>query len=137
MLRLALLAGVLVGLAGFVVLAYRREWHWTGLPAAPGVGDAEDRPAKTLWDWLQLLGIPLALASLAFLLNAAQSGREQQREDQRATRQRIVEDRRAAQQDVRVADAEQRLAGGLRRRPCWPPRRRDRLNWREMGLCSS
>jgi hypothetical protein len=36
MLRLALLAGVLVGLAGFVVLAYRREWHWTGLPAAPG-----------------------------------------------------------------------------------------------------
>jgi uncharacterized protein YjbI with pentapeptide repeats len=44
-------------------------------------------PAKTLWDWLQLLGIPVVLATLAFLLNDAQSSRELQREDQRAARQ--------------------------------------------------
>jgi uncharacterized protein YjbI with pentapeptide repeats len=107
MLRLALLAGVFVGFSVVVMLAYRREWQWTGLPAARGVGgNADDRPAKTLWDWLQLLGIPLALASLAFLLNAAQSSREQQHEDQRATLQGELEHRRAAQQDARVVDAD-------------------------------
>jgi hypothetical protein len=50
--------------------------------------DEEDlQPAKTLWDWLQLLVIPLALAGLAFLLDASQSSREQRREDQRDARQ--------------------------------------------------
>jgi uncharacterized protein YjbI with pentapeptide repeats len=31
----------------FVFLAYRFGWDWTGF----------DRPSKTLWDWLQLLGV--------------------------------------------------------------------------------
>jgi hypothetical protein len=53
------------------------------------------RSAKTLWDWLQLLGIPVALAALAFLLNDAQTRRDQRREDQRA-----------AQLQERAADAE-------------------------------
>jgi len=39
------------------MLAYRRQWHWTwGLPAAlAGSADAEDRSARTVWVWLQLL----------------------------------------------------------------------------------
>lgn len=67
---------------------------------------AEDRPTKTLWDWLQLLGIPVALATLAFLLNDAQSSREQRREAKRETQQRKIEDRRAAQQRRTAADVE-------------------------------
>jgi hypothetical protein len=90
MLTLALFAGA-VAFGVFVVLAYRRQWHWTGLPAARAASPgAEDRPAKTLWDWLQLLVIPVALAALAFLLNDAQSSREQRREDQRAAQQQRV-----------------------------------------------
>jgi len=90
MLRTAVLAGAFVAFGVFVTLAYRRGWQWTGLPTAPGTSTgAEDRPAKTLWDWLQLLGIPVALAALAFLLNDAQSSREQLREDQRAVHQRM------------------------------------------------
>lgn len=92
---LFVLASLVVALVGcFVALAYWRRWEWTGLPAAHGVGEngAVDRPAKTLWDWLQLLGIPVVLATLAFLLNDAQSSRELQRDDQRAAQQR----RRAA-----------------------------------------
>jgi len=39
-------------------------------------GDEDFQPARTLWDWLQLLVIPLALAGLAFLLNSSQTNRE-------------------------------------------------------------
>jgi hypothetical protein len=106
MLTLAVLAGAVVALGAFVWRAYRKKWQWTGLPAAPASSTREERPAKTLWDWLQLLGIPVALATLAFLLNEAQSSRDQRREDQRATRQRKTEDRRATQQRKTAADAE-------------------------------
>lgn len=91
MLTLVLLAGAFVSFGAFVAVAYQRHWHWTGLPATPAAGArVDDRPAKTLWDWLQLLGIPIALAALAFLLNEAQSSRDQRREDQRAAQQRTV-----------------------------------------------
>lgn len=43
---------IFVGLAAFVVfaiLAYALDWEWTGFPG------------NTLWDWLQLLLVPLAL----------------------------------------------------------------------------
>lgn len=91
MLTVTLSAGALAGFGAFVVLAYRRRWHWTGLPAAPASSTGvENRPAKTLWDWLQLLGIPVALATLAFFLNDAQSNRDQQREDRQAARQRTI-----------------------------------------------
>jgi hypothetical protein len=88
-LVLGALAVAAVGV--FVALAYRRGWHWTGVPAAAAAtAGAEDRPAKTLWDWLQLLGIPVALAALAFLLDDAQGARDQRREDDRAAHQRAV-----------------------------------------------
>lgn len=85
---LAWLVGVaaVVVLAIFVAFAYRRQWHWTGFAGG------EDRPAKTLWDWLQLLLIPLAVAGLVFFLNRSQSDREQTREDQRAARERRAAD---------------------------------------------
>jgi hypothetical protein len=72
-------AGAFVALGGFVVLAYWQGWQWTGLPAAPAGTGAEKRSAKTLWDWLQLLGIPVSLALLVFLLSDAQSRRDERR----------------------------------------------------------
>ena len=90
MSALVLVAVTLAGLAVFISLAYRRRWQWTGLPAGAEANRGNHRPAKTLWDWLQLLGIPVALAALAFLLNDAQTRRDQQREDQRAAQQRTV-----------------------------------------------
>jgi hypothetical protein len=75
----------------FVALAYRRRWQWTGLPAAAARDNsAVEQRAKTLWDWLQLLGIPVVLATLAFLLNEAQSSRDQRREDRRTAQQRTT-----------------------------------------------
>ncbi|MCA1697451.1 MAG: pentapeptide repeat-containing protein [Actinobacteria bacterium] len=85
------LAVLVVSVLGvFVTLAYRSRWQWTGLPASRDPSTGAERPPKTLWDWLQLLGIPVALAALAFLLNDAQSRRDEQREDRRAAQQRIA-----------------------------------------------
>jgi uncharacterized protein YjbI with pentapeptide repeats len=45
---------------------------------------------KTLWDWLQLLVIPLALVAIAFGFDYFQGERDQQREDRRAARERGI-----------------------------------------------
>jgi uncharacterized protein YjbI with pentapeptide repeats len=97
------LVGVGLAVTVLVVLAYRRQWRWTGF--------AE----KTLWDWLQLLVIPIALAALAFLLNNAQSDREQRRENAQSDREQRREDARAARQRAMTTDAtrEEALRGYL------------------------
>ena len=82
---------VFVAFGVFISLAYRQRWQWTGLPAPRAeVEGGSGRSAKTLWDWLQLLGIPVALAALAFLLNEAQTRRDELRDDQRAALQRTA-----------------------------------------------
>jgi uncharacterized protein YjbI with pentapeptide repeats len=59
-------------------------WRWTGFAD------------KTLWDWLQLMIIPLVLAGLAFALNSFQDERDQRREENRAEQQvkRALDDKR-------------------------------------------
>jgi uncharacterized protein YjbI with pentapeptide repeats len=81
-----LIAVPVVALAIFVILGYRRRWSWTGLSADPGdpATGRPSAPAKTLWDWLQLLIVPLVLAVAAFGLNAAQAERDLQSEQGRA-----------------------------------------------------
>ena len=104
---MVVVVGVLVlSVAVFTVLAYRRGWRWTGLPADAGDGsDAHPpRPAKTLWDWLQLLVVPLVLALAAFALNAAQSDRDRRQEERRALQQRLLEDRRSARDRATAED---------------------------------
>jgi uncharacterized protein YjbI with pentapeptide repeats len=90
----ALLLFACVGLAStiLIVLADRRRWRWTGFAEIRRTKAEEEdlQPAKTLWDWLQLLVIPLALAGLAFLLTKSQNDRDQRREDQRAAIQRAT-----------------------------------------------
>jgi len=90
----------------FIVAAYVRRWQWAGFARDPAL----ERPYKTLWDWLQLLVIPLVLAMLAFGLNAAQSSREQRHADARADldralalKQRLAERRNA--RDLRREEA--------------------------------
>lgn len=89
----------------FATLAYRRRWLWTGIPADAGDGTSgmPPRPAKTLWDWLQLAIVPLAVALAVFALNAAQADREAKRADERAKLDREIEDRRAERERV-IAD---------------------------------
>ena len=81
-------AGVVVVV--FVFVAYWCGLEWTGLPGRPAAADSTEIAPKTLWDWLQLLGIPVALAALAFFLSDAQTKRDQHREDRRELRQQAI-----------------------------------------------
>jgi uncharacterized protein YjbI with pentapeptide repeats len=49
---------------------YKLNWGWTGF-----IGN--NKLGKTLWDWLQLLIIPLALAIIAILFNRTERKNEQ------------------------------------------------------------
>jgi hypothetical protein len=65
----ALLGGYLLG------------WNWTGFGATttnpPASLEPEYRPARTLWDWLELLIVPVVLAVGAYLFNRAERRNEQ------------------------------------------------------------
>ena len=92
-------AAVAVGVAIVLVIAlgYRRRWAWTGFIAVDG------RP-RTLWDWLGLLVIPLALAAIGFGLNAAQTERDNRRDDARAALDRTLAGERATADRARAVD---------------------------------
>lgn len=98
---------------------YAWKWDWTGIGPQPALTSGHIRvsigqTSKTLWDVLQLLGVPLVLVILANLLTRSQKEREleianEQRRveqgiarDQRTTEQEIARDQRAVEQ--RIAD---------------------------------
>jgi len=74
-----------------VLGGYVQEWKWTGL-----VVDANYRK-RALWDWLELLIVPAALAIGVYWLNRRQTERE--REAQAAQRARELEIERERAQD--------------------------------------
>jgi uncharacterized protein YjbI with pentapeptide repeats len=102
-------AGVLAAAVLIVLLViwpgwgYRWDWtgfgpifeqptHTRGLTGLVGV--TQYTPSKTLWDWMQLLLVPLAVAGAASWLNWVQSAREAEREDKRANAEAAREARR-------------------------------------------
>src|SRR5260221_1753058 len=69
---------VLVGLIGLIFAGYWFNWDWTGFNQHIGPRVPQYQPTKTLWDWLQLLIIPLVLAVAALLFNRATTRTEQE-----------------------------------------------------------
>ena len=53
--RKIMLVGALLAFAAFVAAGYLVPWEWTGFPG------------NTLWDWLTLLLLPVAIVSVRFL----------------------------------------------------------------------
>lgn len=91
----AIVGGALV----FVRLGYR--YSWTGFGASQSVvGFA---PAKTLWDWLDLLLVPLLLAVAAKWLENSRKKSELAVEEDRQ-RQKTLDDYLKAMMDMLVAD---------------------------------
>lgn len=64
LLTVSSIIAICVGVTGLIFVGYWFHWAWTGFN-------------KTLWDWMQLLIIPVALALGAFLLNRSDQRREQ------------------------------------------------------------
>jgi uncharacterized protein YjbI with pentapeptide repeats len=82
-------------------------WDWLGLRERrwKKEDDEEIQPAKTAWDWLQLLVVPGMLAAIAIGFNASQSAREDHREDERIKADRLgAEDVRHEQNLQRYFD---------------------------------
>src|SRR5919107_516244 len=84
---LAVLGAATVVVAAVVVMIrVGQHYQWTGFGESvqPKSGDQEIRPRKTLWDWLQLFIVPLALATLGLWFSVQQDTRQQLLEEQRA-----------------------------------------------------
>src|SRR6266566_7703030 len=87
---------VIVAVIIFALAVYWFGWDWTGFTSATGPTlkpNEQYRPAKTLWDVLQLLIVPIILAIGGFWLNQIQKRREE-----KATEQRVEAERKAAEQ---------------------------------------
>jgi hypothetical protein len=68
-----------------VVLGYWFDWAWTGFGAyKPPLNAGTLQPGKTLWDWLQLLIVPVVLALGGVWLNQVQKSREERKTQQQA-----------------------------------------------------
>jgi hypothetical protein len=75
-----------------------REWLGVGERRWKKAPDEEVQPAKTLWDWLQLLIVPAILVGVTFVWTASQTRSDNKREDRR-----IAADRAAAEEARRDA----------------------------------
>ncbi|MEL7591659.1 MAG: pentapeptide repeat-containing protein [Anaerolineaceae bacterium] len=70
-----------------IVLGYQLDWTGFGSYTTP---QGEYHRARTLWDWMELALIPVALALIAYRFNEA----NRRRESRRAETQRQLEDKR-------------------------------------------
>lgn len=82
-------------LIGIIVAGYWFNWDWTGFNERIGPNVQQYQPTKTLWDWLQLLGV-LAIPVVVGLGTVWFTQLQQQR-DQRLADQRVQIDQMAAE----------------------------------------
>lgn len=73
-----IVAVVFVGVLIFAVIVFSKQCDWTGFTQCtyPAQTAVTFRPAKTLWDWLDLLIVPVVLIATGALLTHAQKARE-------------------------------------------------------------
>ena len=77
--------GLFIGYAFIWLVIQGYSVGWTGLGKS-----VDPTQAKTLWDWMDLLLVPLFLAGGIFLLNRSQRNTERQRTEERATLEREI-----------------------------------------------
>lgn len=73
-----IVAVVFVGVLIFTVIVFSKQCDWTGFTQCtyPAQTAVTIRPAKTLWDWLGLLIVPVVVVATGALLTHAQKARE-------------------------------------------------------------
>ena len=69
---------LVIALIVAILGGYLFNWDWAGLvPYSPPTKESNFQRGKTLWDWLQLLIIPVVLAVIVYFFNRATSRHEQ------------------------------------------------------------
>jgi uncharacterized protein YjbI with pentapeptide repeats len=69
-----------------------RDWLGVGERRWKKAPDEEVQPAKTLWDWLQLLIVPAMLIGVTFVWSGLQTRSDNKREDRRVAADRAAAD---------------------------------------------
>jgi hypothetical protein len=95
---LTVLGAATVVAAVAVLIRVGQHYQWTGFGESvqPKPDNQEEiQPRKTLWDWLQLFIVPLALAAIGLWFAAQQDAHQQQIEEKRARSDRQIEEQRA------------------------------------------
>ena len=77
LIRILIVLLLFIGGSIFVTYAYEFQLSWTGFNASQGPNVQQYQPTKTLWDWLQLLFVPIVLSVAAYWFNRVNSEREQ------------------------------------------------------------
>ena len=90
-------AATVVVTAVVVLIRVGQHYQWTGFGESvrPKADNQEIQPRKTLWDWLQLFIVPLALAAIGLWFSAQQQAHQQEIEAKSAESQRQIEEQRA------------------------------------------
>jgi uncharacterized protein YjbI with pentapeptide repeats len=94
---LTVLGAAMAVAAVVVLIRVGQHYQWTGFGESvqSKPDNREIQPRKTLWDWLQLFIVPLALAAIGLWFAAQQDARQQQIEEKRAQSERQIEEQRA------------------------------------------
>ena len=108
--RVAILVMIAIAVVAVVLIIVGYSFHWAGFngyiqvsivhtlsgPTAGTVTRTEAyQPGKTLWDWLQLLIIPVVLVIAGYFINLTISRGEQEATKQRAQSEREAAEKRA------------------------------------------
>ncbi len=96
-----IIVGLLIGAIG-VRLLYQAPWAGFGASVYPTVSNQTIVPAKTLWDWLQLLVIPLVLGIGGILFSQADRRSEQAVAERQTEEDRRIADERAQEEALQA-----------------------------------
>ena len=61
LIRVGLVVAAIIVVVVVIAAAYRLRWAWTGFLGQPAMAASSPQP-KTLWDWLNMLLLPCAVA---------------------------------------------------------------------------
>src|SRR5215208_1860260 len=81
---------LLLAIAVFVYLGYHFSWRWTGFPQ------------KRLFDWIQILVIPVAIAIGTFVLNRAAKRRDDEAQQEQRESEEAIETARAEEASLQA-----------------------------------
>lgn len=79
-----------VGCVVLILYAYQLQLAWTGFGASQGPDTYQYQFAKSFWDWLQLLVVPVALSIAAYWFNRANNKMKHQMADKRDDIERTI-----------------------------------------------
>lgn len=113
-LLLVLTALVISTVVGSVIAGYCFGWQWTGVASTTEITTAttggevnrtvKEVGARTLWDWLQLLFVPVVIGAATYWFRETEREIEQKRAEERAELERVRAEEQAELERTRAEE---------------------------------